>query len=230
VSCSENVRGGVLEHSLTNITLFLAVRICPINSPCVPFYSHQSIGLMGLCLIILSPLICDPELPIGHLSPVRPRVKRECSLSVSGAWGRDALLIHTIYVALSEGVPGWLVRLEQSNQRWLKTCRAGWSDLNNQTSVDWRRAELAGPVWTIKPALTEDVLSWLVRFDQSNQRWLKTCWAGWSGLTNENGVIYQCQSTVHQASSLLRRRRLFPARSISVRIRISPQSTKRQAC
>jgi len=47
-------------------------------------------------------------------------------------------------------VPSWLVRLEQSNQRWLKTCRAGWSDLNNQTSVDRRRVELAGPTWTIK--------------------------------------------------------------------------------
>jgi len=30
----------------------------------------------------------------------------------------------------------------------------------------WRRAELAGPTWTIKPALTEDMLSWLVRLEQ----------------------------------------------------------------
>jgi len=146
----------------------------------------------------------------------------------------------TIKPALTEDVPSWLVRLEQSNQRWLKTCWAGWSGLNNQTSVDWRRAELAGPVWPIKPALTEDVLSWLVRFDQ---------WK-WSDLSmsvhsppSVKPVKAQAfvprsfhispdpyQSTVHQASSLLRRRRLFPARSISVRIRISPQSTKRQAC
>jgi len=56
----------------------------------------------------------------------------------------------TIKPALTEDVPSWLVRLEQLNQRWLKTFRAGWSDLNNQTSVDWRRAELAGLTWTIK--------------------------------------------------------------------------------
>ena len=72
---------------------------------------------MGLSLIILGPLICDPELPIGHLSSVRPRVERGCNLSVPGAWSRDALIIHTTYVALSEGVPSWLVRLEQSHQR-----------------------------------------------------------------------------------------------------------------
>jgi len=91
--------------------------------------------------------------------------------------------------------------------------------------LKWRRAELAGLTWTIKPALTEDMPSWLVRLEQSNQRWLKTCRAGCPDF-NQNGMIYPCQSTVHQASSLLRRRRLFSVRSN----RTSPQSTKRQTC
>jgi len=66
-----------------------------------------------------------------------------------------------------------------------------WLDLNNQTSVDWRRAKLASLTWTIKPVLTEDMLNWLAWLKQSNE------------------MVYSCQSTVHQASSLLRRRRLF---------------------
>jgi len=99
--------------------------------------------------------------------------------------------------------------------------------------LKWKRAELAGPTWTIKPALTEDVPSWLVRLEQSNQRWLKTCRAGWFDFEQSkwNGLSMPVhsppsvkpvkaqtlvlrsnepyQSTVHQASSLLRRRRLF---------------------
>ena len=35
-----------------------------------------------------------------------------------------------------------------------------WPDLNSQASVDWRRAELAGLTWIIKPVLTEDELRW----------------------------------------------------------------------
>jgi len=185
---------------------------------------------MGLCLIILSPLTCDPEPPIGHLFSVRPRVKWKCNLLVPGAWSRDALIIHTIYVALREGVPSWLAWLEQSNQRWLKTCRAGWSDLNNQTSVDWRRAELAGPTWTIKPALTEDVSSWLSRLQS---KWNDLSMPVHSppsvkpvkAQTFVLRLIEPYQSTVHQASNMLRRGRLFFVRSNHT----SPQSAKSHA-
>jgi len=170
------------------------LRIYPINHLHVPFYSHQRVGLMGLSLIILSPLNCGPVTPISHLLSVRPRVHWKCNSSVPGAWSRDALIVHTEYVALSEDMPSWLVRFEQSNQCWLKTCWAGWFDLNNQTSVDWRRAVLAGLTWTIEPVLTEDVPSWLAWLEQSN------------------GMVYPCQSTVHQTSNLLRRRHLFSAR------------------
>ena len=170
MSCSVNVWGGVQEHSseVNEYYTVFTFLICPINNLCVPFYRHQWVGLMGLSLIILSPLNCDPEPPIGHLLFVRPRVEWKCNSSVPGAWSRDTLIIRTKYVALSEGVPSWLAWLwtikpaftddmpswlawlEQSNQRWLKTCRAGWPDLNDQTSVDWRCAELAGLTWTIK--------------------------------------------------------------------------------
>jgi len=190
------------------IHCFSLTRTCPINHLSVPFYSHQNVGLMGLSLIIQSPLNCDPEPPIGCLLSVRPRVDWKCNSSVPGAWSRDALIVRTRHMVLSEDVLSWLAWLEQSNQCWLKTCRAGWHDLNNQTSVDWRRAELAGLTWTVKPVLTGDVPSWLAWLEQSN------------------GMVYPCQSTIHQASSLLRRRRLFFVRSNHT----SPQSTKRRAC
>jgi len=45
-----------------------------LNHLYVTFYSHQNVGLMGLSLIIQSPLNCDPEPPIGCLLSVRPRV------------------------------------------------------------------------------------------------------------------------------------------------------------
>jgi len=157
---------------------------------------------MGLSLIILSPLNCGLVTPIGHLLSVQPCVHWKCNLSVPGAWSRDALIVHMEYVALSEDVLSWLVRLEQSNQCWLKTCCAGWFDLSNQTSVDWRRAELAGMTWTIKPVLTEDVPSWQTWLEQSNQCWLKTCRAGWLDMNN------QMEWSIHA----------------------SPQSTKRQTC
>jgi len=40
-----------------------------------PFYSPQSVGLMGLSLIILGPLSCDPDPLIGCLLLVRPSVE-----------------------------------------------------------------------------------------------------------------------------------------------------------
>jgi len=69
----------------------------------------------------------------------------------------------------------------------------------------------AGLTWTIKSLLTEDVLSWLAWLEQSNQCWLKMCWAELADLTwaiKWNGL----SMPVHQASSLLRCRRLFSIR------------------
>ena len=115
----------------------------------------------------------------------------ECNSSVPDEWSRDALIVRTRHMVLCEDVLSWLTLLEQSNQCWLKTWRAGWRDLNNQTSVDWRRAELDGLTWTIKPVLTEDVPSWLAWLEQSNQCWLKTCQAGWRDLNNQTSVDWR---------------------------------------
>ena len=117
-----------------------------------PFYSPQSVGLMGLSLVILGPLSCDPE---------------------RGVETRWSSVEDTWY---------------QVKMRW-----AGWLDLNNQSSVDWRLAELAGLTWTINPASTEDLLSWLAWLEQSLE------------------MVYPCQSN---NSSVLACRKLDKKNSI----------------
>jgi len=141
-----------------------------------PFYSPQSVGLMGLSLVILGPLSCDPDPPIGCLLWVRPSVElrrddrpyRTCGIKLR--WDELAGLTWTINPTSTEDLLGWLAWLEQSIQRRLKTCWASWLDsawleqsiqrrlktcwagrldLNNQSIVDWRLAELADLTWTI---------------------------------------------------------------------------------
>jgi len=183
-----------------------------------PFYSPQSVGLMGLSLVILGPLSCDPDPPIGCLLWLRPSVELRRddrpyrTRGIKLRWDELAGLTWTINPASTEDLLSWLAWLEQSIQRRLKTC---WA---------------AGLAWTINPASTEDLLSWLAWLEQSIQHRLKTCWTGWLDLNNQSSVdwrlvelagldvVYPCQSTVHQASSLLRRRRLFfdPGRSVPV--------------
>ena len=102
-----------------------------------PFYSPQSVGLMGLSLVILGLLSCDPDPPIGCLLWVRPSVELR----------RDDRPYRTRGIKL----------------RW---------------------DELAGLTWTINPASTEDLLSWLAWLEQSIQCRLKTCWIGRLDLNN----------------------------------------------
>jgi len=146
-------------------------------------------------------------------------------LKTSWRLAEPAGLTWTLNPAWAEDLLSRLAWLEHSIQRGLKTCWAGWLDLNTQSSVGWRLAEPAGLTWTLNPAWAED--------------FLKTCWAGWLDLNTQSSVgwrlpedllsrlawleqslvmVYPCQSTVHQASSLLRRRRLFfnPGRSVPV--------------
>jgi len=142
---------------------------------------------MGLSLVILGPLSCDPDPPIGCLLWVRPSVELRRddrpyrTRGIKLRWDELAGLTWTINPASTEDLLSWLAWLEQSIQRRLKTCWAGWLGLNNQSSVDWRLAELAVLTWTINPASTEDLLNWLAWLEQSIQRRLKTCWAGWLG-------------------------------------------------
>jgi len=88
--------------------------------------------------------------------------------------------------------------------------------------IKWWWDEQADLTWTIKPVLTEDELSLLTWLEQSNQCWLKTCWASLTWTVKRNGL----SMLDHQASSLLRRIRLFFIRLTPT----SPQSIKRQAC
>jgi len=89
--------------------------------------------------------------------------------SVLGAWSQDALIVRTRHMVLNEDALSWSgltwtikPMLTENVLSWLdwRCVELSWLDLNNQTNVDWRRAELAGLTWTIKPMLTEDVLSW----------------------------------------------------------------------
>ena len=141
-----------------------------------PFYSPQSVGLMGLSLVILGPLSCDPDPPIGCLLWVRPSVElrrddrpyRTCGIKLR--WDELAGLTWTINPTSTEDLLGWLAWLEQSIQRRLKTCWAGWLDSAWLEQSIQRRLKTC---WA-RPA-------WL---EQSIHRRLKTCWAGWLDLNN----------------------------------------------
>jgi hypothetical protein len=118
----------------------------------------------------------------------------------------------TIKPMLNEDKLSWPDLKSQTRVEWRwAEAELSWHDLNSLISVEWKRAELA----------------WL---EQSNQGWVKTSWVGmtWTfkpmlseillvgqvKYYKSHGIVHPSQTTIHQASSLLRRRHLFFIRAI----------------
>lgn len=97
--------------------------------------------------------------------------------------------------------------------------------LNNRTSAEWRRAKLAWLEQSTSAEWSGDVLSWhdLNSQTSAERRRAKLAWHEHSSKILQ--VTWYGSSIVHQASSMLRRRRLFFIRSTHIY-----QSTYRRTC
>ena len=121
-----------------------------------PFYRPQSVGLMGLSLIILGPLSCDPDPPIGCLLWVRLSVefrRDDRPYRTRGTklkWDELAGLTWTINPASTEDLLSWLDLNTQSSVGWRLAELAGLEhSIQRGLKTSWRLAEPAGLTWTI---------------------------------------------------------------------------------